>query len=770
MICVNDYEILAPCGSYASAIAAVNAGANSIYLGAKAYNARAYANNFTNEEIINVINYCHLRGVKVYITFNILYKQRELMPMLSLAALFYSKGADAFITADIGVFSVFKKYFPDIPINASTQMTVHNTDTAKAVQKLGASRIVLARELNLQDIKAIHSALGNTADIEAFVHGALCVCYSGRCLYSSFVGGRSGNRGQCAQPCRMEYTLLKNGKTAAKGALLSPKDIMTADNLYSLINAGVSAFKIEGRLKSPAYVTQTVKTYKKYLELSLSQNKNIPLEEEDEKNLLQVFNRGGSFSGSYYKADKGRSMLTNTVKNTGRKIGTVIWHNNKSCKIVFTQALHCGDGIEIANRRTGTNISKEIPQNKPALFYLKGKTGDTVYLSSDKHLTDSLNRTAKTESRKITVSAEFTAHFGKPTLLTLKWGKISVTAQAQPPQNALSKPLAPAEIQSRLSKTGNTPFVFNFVKTETDNDIYYPVSELNELRRTACQMLEQAIINNALRETPVLPAPPVISKTAKPAFLSAEVTTPEQLRAALNSPVKRIYVNNPSLAKPCEGKEIFYALPEIIREHYAKKIKSVVEELNKTPITGYLTRNLTNIKTDKKIICDHTLGVYNTFTAETLLNMYSGITLSTELSPGELVPLCGENTELIVYGRLPLMVTEQCPIGNFCANTNKRFCRLRHNKDNYALRDRVGEEYPIITDCNGCYAKILSSRPVFILNSPSEIRSLSPSSYRLIFTTETEQQTAELIQNHYNTLILGKNAAYPKGHYLKGVK
>ncbi|MCD7904774.1 MAG: U32 family peptidase [Clostridiales bacterium] len=769
---LTEYEILAPCGSPEAVYGAAAADCDSIYIGAKAYNARALARNFENEEIKQIIDFCHLRGVKVYITFNILYKDAETEDLLKSAAELYSYGADAFICADIGIMQVFKEYFKGLKINASTQTTVHNSDTALAFKEMGVDRIVLSRELSLKDIRAVYEKTGNKPDLEAFVHGALCVCYSGRCLYSSFVGGRSGNKGRCAQPCRMEYSLLREGKEIAKVPLLSPKDIMTAEHIYDMIRAGVKAFKIEGRMKSVPYVFETVKTYKKYLEAAVKAKTDSKITLEDKNNLLQVFSRGGEFSEGYLYTPKGKDMLSENVKNSGREIGFVTASDKKGCYIKFFEALHCGDGIEIFGRNQGTGISKKINRGQTAYFNLKGKKGDRVFLSYDKALTDSLNREAALDSGKREIEGSFKARLGERTELSLKTKETEVTVLGEKPQKAENRPTSKEEIISRLSKTGNTPFKTDKLTVRADDDIYIPVKELNALRREACDKLSEEIVKSYERKAPALPPKPVLEKTAEKPFISAEVTRAEQLKAVLKSNIKRIYINDISLVKEALGvkdKEIFYALPHIVREESLERVFEEVKSLENTEITGFLTRNPTMLKTGKKIICDHTLGVFNSYTAERLLKDYSGITLSTELDLKELKPLCAEGSEIIVYGRLPLMTTEQCPIGNFVGNNRgKRFCSLKNRAGGFSIKDRTGALYPLEPCCEACFCKILSSEPVFA----PEALNLKPSSFRLIFTMETEEETVK-ITDYFTDMLKNTNINKPtdiKGRSLKGVR
>lgn len=345
---MNDVELLSPVGEWNSLVAAVQNGANAVYFGADEFNARMNSKNFNRDELKRAIKYAKLRNVKTNLTLNILIKNNEFAKAMDLVKYAYECGIDAIIVQDIGLAKEIIKTYPDLDVHSSTQMTIYNLAGVQEIQKLGIKRCVLARELSIQEIKYI---CNNTPlEIEVFIHGALCICYSGQCLMSSIIGGRSGNRGKCAGTCRLPYALLKNGEIADKGYLLSSKDVCTLDILPQLISAGVKSFKIEGRMKSPEYVGIVTSIYRKYIDLANS-NKTYIVEPEDREKLMQIFNRGG-FSTGYLKGKLGKEMMYKYRPNhMGIYTGKVEQYNSNKgyVKIKLEKELNIGDSISIKN-------------------------------------------------------------------------------------------------------------------------------------------------------------------------------------------------------------------------------------------------------------------------------------------------------------------------------------------------------------------------------------------------------------------------------------
>lgn len=766
-------ELLAPASSIASVTAAINSGCDAIYIGGRTFNARAYADSPDDEGLRGITDICHTRGVKVFITLNTLYKDSELPELLNTAKRYYEMGADAFIVQDMGFFLLSKKLFPDIEIHCSTQMTIHSTAAAVFFDRLGAERVVLSRELSLDEIKDITANIG--CDTECFVHGALCVSYSGRCLMSSIFGGRSGNRGRCAQPCRLEYTLLKNGAPIKSGHLLSPKDISTADITKKLIDAKIYSFKIEGRMKSPEYVAQVVSSYRKAIDGGV-------LSKADELDLMQIFNRGGSSTHGYYDCFAGNNMLSPSPKSSGVRAGTVISADKRGCIIRADIPLHCGDGIEIWNKRrenTGCGISSEIKKGDTLKLAVYGEKGAAVYRSFDKALADRLKKASIRPVKQQVLKAEFTALAGKPMTFTLKLGRdIVITGDA--PSIADSKPLSRENILSLLEKTGDTPFKFEFTDTNIDNGLFIPVSALKQLKRSAVEAAESYIIQSSRRTAGDIKFEAVSNTLTRPQRLTVFTENTAQLKAALSFAPARIYteLNEDTVdgILGCiqrahqNGTELFAALPRIMRNDYARVIDGLVQILEKSDLDGYLLRNFPPLSTKKKLMYDYCFNAFNSVS----VNYFKNITLSPELNIKELSHLAGDGTEIVVYGRLVLMSTHQCPAGNGTGCKSGKFCREKGNSDTYCLKDRTGAVLPVMTHCRSCTAFILNSAPLFLAHRFDEITAISAEFMRLDLTVETAEETKKIL-DIYTGALAGKPTDIPEtphtgGHYFRGVQ
>ena len=532
-------ELLAPAGSFASLKAAVAAGADAVYMGGARFGARAYAQNADQDEMIAAIEYAHLHGCRLYMTVNTLFKENELGELYEYLLPYYKAGLDGVIVQDLGALSFIREHFPEIELHASTQMTITSVYGAKELKRLGCCRVVPAREVSLEEIRRIYDETG--MDIETFVHGALCYCYSGQCLMSSLIGGRSGNRGRCAQPCRLPYRVYEqeNGTTVNKEdqkCVLSMKDLCTLDILPQILEAGVFSLKIEGRMKSPRYTAGVVRIYRKYLDRYLEYgSEGYYVEPEDKKELLDLFDRGG-FTSGYYTRHNGRDMIA----------------------------------------------LKEKPE----------------FRETNKELFDFLDREYVETEKKEPVEGYAYLAEGLPSVLTLTCGDISVTVSGQEPQAAKNQPMTREKVIRQLGKTGATAFEFTELEAEVCGALFLPVQALNELRREGFEALTEAIQNQWRRKAPEAGevqngadsgekssraagcAGPVPDESAgkRPMYLTVSAETGDQLSAALAVPeVRRICLDASSFQPERwaefvqlihqAGKECYLTLPHIFRTH-----------------------------------------------------------------------------------------------------------------------------------------------------------------------------------------------------------
>ena len=774
-------ELLSPAGNMQSATAAINAGADAIYVGGKNFSARNLAQNFTDEELEQLIDYAAIRGIKIYIAVNTLYKNDEIPHVVDFVRSMYAAGAAAFILQDIGLAYILRNYLPDIEIHASTQMTIHSIESAKYVENMGFARAVLARELSLAEISEIKNS--TNIGLETFVHGALCYAYSGQCLISSLIGGRSGNRGKCAQICRTKFDLYRDGEVAKSGYLLSPKDINTLDIIGDISQAGVTSLKIEGRMKSPEYVYLVTRAYRQILD-------GAGLDGATQQNLLQIFNRGGSFSQSYYNTYASPDMMsTITPKSSGTRVGTVISAQKGSCTIKFAASMSPGDGIEIwtsKGNHTGCGISKEIAASSSAHFAIQGDIapGNSVYKSFDKALADNTKREMATAARKHRVSCKVEALHGKQFCLSLSLGGAGVTIYGNVVQEAKSAPVSQEEILAQLAKTGSTPFELEFTKANIDENIFIGKAEINQMRRVSLESLENKILRNIKKPLPKLdlayasvnPAQVVEQK------LTVQISNLDHLQVATNHNIARVYVpfTKEVLALPGQNTEIFVALPQICRNQTEKELAALLPLLEKSNIDGYLVSTygqlqmLKSTQATKQIMLNYTFNIFNNYA----MDAFNGlpITLSQELNIHEINGMTDRSFELIAYGRQILMSTHNCPIGLYdTKGKSGKFCARRNSAKNYTLRDKIGVNFPILTDCNHCTAHILNSKTLDTAPKFSELKSTGASSFRLIFTIENTADIGKTIERYksaldgsYSSQAQVENVTY--GHYFRGVE
>ena len=675
-------ELLAPAGGMEALIAAVENGADAVYLGARAFSARGYASNFSEKELEEAIDYAHLRGVKVYVTVNTLLKDEEVDSALELLSRLREMGADAIIIQDLGLISLSGKYLPDLPLHASTQMTLHNSEGVEFIKKLGIERVVLSRESSLEDIKRIKEKSG--IEIEIFIHGALCISYSGQCLLSSLIGGRSGNRGYCAQPCRKKYRLYCEGKQINTNGdyLLSPRDLNTSSHLGALIEAGIESFKIEGRMKRPEYVAGVVRVYRRLLDRYAENPAGYSVSEEEQETLTQLFNRGFT-SGYFFENPRGELMSRENPHNRGIPAGTVIGYDRSSdlIRVKLSCPLRLGDGIMVENAETrsedkGKIVSSMYIGKGPVYSAGKGDTveipfdsraptGSTVYRTHDKKLMESLKKESESGALrpKISVSINATATAGRPLKLEIKdRDSNAVTIESEYlVEKAEKQPTSKAQIEKQLSKLGNTLFEAAELNLIMEGDVFVPVGQLNELRTKAILQLENLRISKWKR-IPIqnlnFPEPgekkgqgeeetTPINRSVNP-LLAVSVYSLEGLEGALAGGADCIYFGEGLFRRPeikgqkenfvtdldtifekavlktrDAGRKIYFSTPKIVKDPEMESVKKILSFARKLEADGILVSNLgiLNLAKTEKIpfIADSPLNVFNSRTFAILL-------------------------------------------------------------------------------------------------------------------------------------------------------
>ncbi len=770
-------ELLAPAGTYEAFIAAIENGADAVYIGGKHFNARANATNFDISELKKMVEYAHLRNVQIHITMNTLLDDTEIKDALTFAYELYEIGIDALIIQDLGLAATIHKHIPDFTLHASTQLSTHTLEGVEALAKIGFSRVVLARELSIEEIK--HICENTTTEIEIFAHGALCVSYSGQCLMSSMIGDRSGNRGKCAQPCRLPYKLIKNDKEISSGYLLSPKDLSAIETLKNLPN--VTSLKIEGRMKSPEYVATVIGTYRKYLN-ALAQNQDITVSQEDKKNLTQIFNRGG-FSEGYLNGKTGQDMMCyEKPKNWGTYVGKVTAYDGKRyIEIDDISKINIGDGIEIWNNdnTSPSTLVSEIIKNKIGRIHGNIHIGDKVYKTLDKSL--------NTKARE-TFTRGFVKHSPVEVKLSiLKDKEITVTINDYTynsnviPDKSEKHPITEEKIISQFSKTGNTPFTVSKISIELDSDLFLPVSIQNEIRRTAFEEYEKYLLNKIPRKitkTKIQPFEKYISNSTKKVSVFFNIFKDEYLDL---KHVDSYYITLKDTLKHEEqiqklNAKKYILLPTITKRNYEKLIKENIQKLAKK-FDGFVLSNIgqltyfENIKTT--LIANYTFNTFNTHTITKLKELgFSKVILSPELTKKQINTL-GDSLprEILAYGNTCVMTSEYCPIGSIIGGFSKnkkctRICQTHYqqnNQDKYYLRDRMNMDFRILPDNIECQTKIFNSKTTSI-----ETFDLSVSSIRIDTIDETAKELQQIIDIHKaGKKLSGKK--YTNGHISRPV-
>lgn len=694
---MHKVELLAPAGNFQCLVAAVQSGADAVYLAGKCFGARSFADNFDNEELERAVDYCHLRDTKVYVTVNTLVLDGE-MEQLGEYLVFLSKiGVDAIIVQDMGVIALANRLVPDLPLHASTQMTIHNLQGVEALKKYNIKRVVLSRELSIKEIKNI--AENTDIELEVFGHGALCTCYSGQCLLSSIIGGRSGNRGKCAQPCRLQYSINSDGK---KAFYMSLKDLSSLEQLGKLTDTGASSLKIEGRMKGPAYVAAVVGIYRKYIDNPQK------VTDADYELLDTIFNRGGLTDG-YLTGKTGKEMFALDKPDNPYRMGS---------SALEKELLTVVNG---ENRKLKINGRIEISKEKNPVFTVSYKDIEYIYIH------DKL------------------------------------------PEDAIKSSLDASGVINQMIKTGNTPYEFKNITADVEDGLYLAAGELNKIRRNALEEFERIFLASFKRKIDnqstlqVLDGP----NDTNGGFV-CEITTAEQLEAVEDLPFEKFYVPIGLLKKKIAvssslKEKTVIVLPSILRDdEYADYVSDAKGYLDR----GFHGVHIQNISLAEdfsgyNVYGGFRLNVFNSLALKEFKNLnLKTVELSPELNIKQIRAITKSvPVQTMVYGRLPLMVTENCII----RNGNKCPC-----KGDNSITDRMGMKFPVIKDGDICRSVVLNCKKTFVAFDMDKIKSAGIEFYRIYFSDESFDECKKIC----NTYLFDGDFRpddFTKGHFFKGV-
>lgn len=761
-------ELLAPAGNYECFLAAIHAGADAVYLAGSRFGARAYADNFTTEQLIEAIQYAHLFGRKVYMTVNTLLKQEETDALVAYMIPYYEAGLDGVIIQDMGVFSVLKKHFPGMELHCSTQMTLTGPEGAAFAQAIGANRIVPAREISLDEVRAIHEAYPEM-ELECFIHGALCYCYSGQCLFSSIVGGRSGNRGTCAQPCRLPYDVAVQNARLKEKYPLSLKDLCTIHMVPELIEAGIASFKIEGRMKSAEYVAGVTGIYRAAIDRYYENPNGYTGPTAEELAVLaELYVRSETEEG-YYHHYNGKHMITPDKPS-------YIGCSDETLSYVRNRYVQQTPTIPVS-------LFVTLKKNKPATLTVTGNDGS------------------------------------------------SVTVQGDTVSEALKKPLSLEDAHKQLKKTGGTVFEAKRIETDMEENVFMPVSRLNELRRLALEEMQTLMLDGTGR-TYHINASQVQETLSKQNgsqvvqdesegiwYYAAYVRTGEQLNVCLSrESLQRIYVDDALwqeiLAQDTgtgagfdetmlkkQAERLYYAMPRILRKKSRERLKNNLSKLLEekriagvyvaTPDAYELARQVLsgyNKDAAAYLVAAPSLAVMNVESLKFWQERCHVVSIPLELNEKELYALQRAqdnrtNAEMMVYGRIPLMFTANCVRKSF----DPKGCRAVGGIS--YLTDRKNNRIPVVHDCLNCCNIIYNSVPMSLHKHLSKLGQMKMiGGLMLAFTTENVQETENIMdfyekvgalssikasgtikKNEWNEMPEWIFGDYTNGHFTRGV-
>lgn len=702
----KDFELLAPAGNLEILKGVIESGADAVYVGGSMFGARAYANNFTEEELLEAIDFAHLRGVKVYLTVNTLIKNSEFSKLYDYLLVYYKRGLDAVIVQDIGVVKAIHEYFPSMEIHTSTQMTVTGADGVRFLSQFGVTRVVMAREVSLAEMKRIHEETG--MELEAFVHGALCYSYSGQCLFSSILGGRSGNRGRCAQPCRLPYTV--EGKKDEY--ILSLKDMCGIKALDKLHDAGVYSLKIEGRMKQLEYACGVVKYYRSYID------SKKPVSDADYDRIKALGNRCG-FTDRYYFDHNGSDMVTYVKPN------------------------FVSNAEEPSPEKRKLSIEGELVLREGEPGSLTVKRGDVTYKASIEPVSAALKAPLdkKAAIDRINKTGDTDFEFSHI--------KAQIGENVFVPNGALNK----------LRRDAISGLCDKLLKKYYRNDARY--ADISSM----CELPEHVVKSDAAHDEAINDYTTICScmtRAQLDTLISYECFDVFYLDFDMydrNTLIQQFADDVKSLTK--RNKKVYLMLPTIFRADSSDYFVSIAKELDKVSFEGFVVKNyeelyLTeNLFTGKKVILDHNMYTFNDVSKSAFFEHgVSGDTVPLELNSKEIMHRNNTGSQMIVYGYYPLMTTANC------VHKNTKGCDKKQKL--IYLKDRYNKSFAVCNNCKECYNTIYNSLPTMLTKNISKLKEAGIRSFRYSFTIETPKQIKAVMDD--------KVAEYTNGHYKRGVE
>lgn len=731
-------ELLSPVGSMEALYQAIHNGADAVYLGGKKFGARMFADNFSYDDLKKAIDYCHLYGVKIYITVNTVIFDDEVNEFINYVEFLYLNGVDAVIMQDIGMIGMVREKFPDLEIHASTQVHNYNEEGIKLLKSLGVSRVVLARELSLEDISNINVDI----EKEIFIHGALCVCFSGCCLFSAMNSSRSGNRGECVASCRLPYKLLKNDELIKTNGnyLLSMKELNASDHIKDILDSDVVSLKIEGRMKSPEYVGFITRFYRTLIDKYYN-NLDLTIDKSELNNLKTLFNR--EFTSGYLFKQYGKNVMN--IKNQnhiGLEIGKVIEVNSKYIKIKLNHDLNQEDGIKFLDEDKGMIVNKLY--NDKMLLVNKVEKGNvaivdnkiglkelsSVSITINKLLLEEIN---KYQEKKIPVTFKVNALLDKNLEITINDKENSITVIGNKIDKALSSPTTNKNIIKQLSKLGSSPFISNDIDINMDENIFISLKELNELRRNLVDKLieKRTFVTkkriNSLKNIDLENK----NKTLK---ISALVRNEEQLQTCLDENIDYIYVTDMILFNKYSNNKNIYLRTNRVTSNFIDLENKNILATELGGVNKYVKNNnvcgdyYLNVNNKKSILCFEKLGL-------------SRICISPEMLEFDYIN-SNIDIEMIIYGRLELMITKYCPLNMIINNDNNK-CNLCLNKNKYYLKDDQNRLYPLIHDKH--ITHIMQYKNIDLFNNIDKYRKNGINCFRLELFDEDPKTIKDLI-------------------------